>query len=210
MSVQGHQIVEKTWEKWQKVTHRSTTKEKRGLQATQTEGIVQHDRLIRREESVSVTVTYQKTGVLSGDGTLEKLWQESRAAHQKLMETVKKMLERQGLSTEALEALDEKHNDAGEWPEVDEKAREELEALLGPEGPLGVEAVSQRLFSFAQALSGGDASKAEMLRDAVLHGFEEAERIMGGLPKISLETRERTMEMFDQWLKTLDEVPEAD
>ena len=88
----------------------------------------------------------------------------------------------------------------GDLVEVDEKARLEAQELIGPNGDLGAEAVSQRLVDFAIALSGGDKSKADTLKGAIEKGFKEAEKILGELPDLSKETYKLTMEKFDSWI----------
>lgn len=142
---------------------------------------------------------YEKTGEPKNKGhiydknTIMKLKRDSEQAHASLIRIVQDMLRRQGKTLE-LVGYDEILKD------VDETARLEAQELIGPDGPLGVEAVSQRLVDFAIALSGGDKSKAESLRAGIEKGFKEAEKILGELPDISKETYKRTMEKFDAWV----------
>lgn len=83
---------------------------------------------------------------------------------------------------------------------IDGLTKEEAIQNISEDGEWGVEATAQRLFDFAQALSGGDPEKAELLRKAVQDGFKDAERVWGGkLPDISQQTYDRTMELFDDW-----------
>jgi len=50
------------------------------------------------------------------------------------------------------------------------------------------------------ALTGGDPSKIDLLRDAALKGFAEAEKVWGGeLPEISQKTLEAVKNGFDEW-----------
>lgn len=128
---------------------------------------------------------YNKNAIL-------KLKRQSELANAQLIRLVEKMLQRQGKTWQALKT--------GELIEVDETARLEAQELIGPDGDLGAEAVSQRLVDFAIALSGGDKSKAESLRTAIEKGFQEAERILGELPEVSKETYRLTMEKFDAWV----------
>lgn len=66
------------------------------------------------------------------------------------------------------------------------------------------ENLSDRLVAFAKNISGGDASKAQMLMDAVKKGFELAEETWGGqLPEISRQTYDLTMSKFEDWASTL-------
>lgn len=82
-------------------------------------------------------------------------------------------------------------------PETAAKAKEEI----GEDGYWGVKQTSERLFSFATALTGGDPAKAEKMKDAVIKGFESAKKAWGGeLPEISQETYDATMAKFDDWI----------
>ncbi|MCL2637630.1 MAG: hypothetical protein FWD48_04590 [Oscillospiraceae bacterium] len=64
----------------------------------------------------------------------------------------------------------------------------------------GVEATAERIFTFAKALAGGDDSKFQTLKNAFLEGFRQASGARGGnLPSISYQTRDRVLEMFNQW-----------
>ncbi|MCL2697838.1 MAG: hypothetical protein FWE74_07130 [Oscillospiraceae bacterium] len=64
----------------------------------------------------------------------------------------------------------------------------------------GVEATAERLFTFAKTLAGGDDSKFQTLKNAFLEGFRQAAGARGGnLPSISYQTRDRVLQMFDQW-----------
>jgi len=148
---------------------------------------------LTKSESVQ-KATYDKPAPVPDDNTIARLWEESNRAHEHLRELVIRLLERQGMSADRLKQ---------EGPEVkiDDEARTELEALLGPEGELGVEKTSDRIVDFAIALSGGDKEKAVLLKDAIIQGFNAAEKALGGLPEISKQTYSRVMEKFDAWAK---------
>ena len=67
-------------------------------------------------------------------------------------------------------------------------------------GMYSPENLSDTLVNFAKSLSGGDVSKADMLLDAAIKGFEKAERIWGGeLPEISQRTYDLMVEKFEAW-----------
>jgi hypothetical protein len=67
-------------------------------------------------------------------------------------------------------------------------------------GYWGVNQTSDRLFSFALALSNGDEAKMEKMVAAVQKGFDEATKAWGSeLPQISKDTLSATMEKFDNW-----------
>lgn len=139
------------------------------------------------------SVTYDRPVTGRDDLTVAGLMQEAEAVHQKLRDLVTALLKHQGLSLEKLEHLD----GSGDGEAA---IRADLEALLGPEGDLGVEAVSDRIVAFAKALSGGDSSRSGELREAIIQGFREAEAILGSLPDISHQTLDRVMEKLDHWV----------
>lgn len=136
--------------------------------------------------------TENKTSHVYDKNTITKLKRDSQEAHAQLIRLVQEMLRRQGKTIDLLGKDD--------IVEVDETARLEAQELIGPNGSLGAEAVSQRLVDFAIALSGGDKSKADTLKSAIEQGFKEAEKILGELPEISKKTYKLTMEKFDAWV----------
>jgi hypothetical protein len=85
--------------------------------------------------------------------------------------------------------------------EVTPEMRAEAEAMIAEGGYFSVEETAARMLEFAVALTDGDPARAESMRDAVMAGFREAERMWGGnLPQISHDTLAATMEGFDQWV----------
>lgn len=64
----------------------------------------------------------------------------------------------------------------------------------------GIEAVSDKIVNFAKSLSGGDASKMAVLKDAIDKGFAQAQKTLGGkLPDISSKTYDAVMTKLDEW-----------
>ncbi len=83
---------------------------------------------------------------------------------------------------------------------VTEAQKAEAAASIAPGGEYSVDAVAGRIMDMAVALSGGDASKIEELREAVTAGFEAAGVELGGeLPSISMDTYDEVMRRFDDW-----------
>lgn len=112
-------------------------------------------------------------------------------AHNKLRSLVESLLKRQGKTWNQVQITD--------IIKIDQEARLEAEALIGEDGPLGAEAVSNNLVDFAKAISGGDPSKLEELKTAIDKGFKEAEKILGELPEVSKKTYKLTMAKLDKW-----------
>ncbi len=80
--------------------------------------------------------------------------------------------------------------------EVSEQAREDV----SEDGYYGVKQTSERILSFAKAISGGDPDKIDLLREAVDEAFGEVEELFGGeLPQLSKDTYDAVMKGFDEW-----------
>lgn len=78
----------------------------------------------------------------------------------------------------------------------------QAQALIAEDGPLGIKAVSENILNFAKAISGGDSSKIDMLKDAVQKGFDQVAGLFGGwskLPDITHDTYDAVMAGFDAW-----------
>lgn len=72
-------------------------------------------------------------------------------------------------------------------------------------GEYSVDAVSDNLFNFAVAVSGGDKSKLSELVAAIDKGFAAAKDTLGGkLPDISQQTYDATMEKLNNWANGTD------
>ena len=85
---------------------------------------------------------------------------------------------------------------------VDSETQAAAQAAISEDGYFGVNKTSERIVDFAKALSGGDKSKIETLRNAFKAGFESAKEAFGGeLPEISQQTYDKVMQGFDDWAK---------
>ncbi len=84
--------------------------------------------------------------------------------------------------------------------EVDPEVAKQAEEDVSEDGYWGVEQTSERLVSFAKALSGSNPEYADKLIEAVKDGFKEAEEAWGGeLPEISQKTLEATVKKLENW-----------
>ena len=82
---------------------------------------------------------------------------------------------------------------------VDPATRAQAQADIAEDGYWGVKQTSQRILDFATALTGGDPSKLQSMRDAFQKGFKQAEKTWGGaLPDISQQTYKAVMDGFDK------------
>lgn len=77
---------------------------------------------------------------------------------------------------------------------------------IGEDGYWGVEQTSDRILSFAEALTGGDPEKMEKMREAFIKGYKQATGAWGrDLPDISSKTYDAVMKKFDEYNKKDDE-----
>ena len=87
---------------------------------------------------------------------------------------------------------------------IDEATRAQAAEDIAEGGYFSVEAVADRLLSFARAFAGDDPERIELMRDAFQRGFAAAEQQWGGaLPEISQNTFDAVMAGFDEWLAGL-------
>ena len=82
---------------------------------------------------------------------------------------------------------------------VDPATKAQAQADIAEDGYWGVNQTSDRIIQFANALTGGDPSKIESMREAFKKGYAQAEKTWGGsLPEISQKTYDAVMEKFDK------------
>jgi hypothetical protein len=82
---------------------------------------------------------------------------------------------------------------------VDAATKLQAQQDISEDGYWGVKQTSDRIVDFADALTGGDPSKIEEMREAFKKGFDAAAKAWGGeLPEISQQTYDAVMEKFDQ------------
>lgn len=82
---------------------------------------------------------------------------------------------------------------------VDPATKAQAQEDISENGYWGVKQTSQRILDFANALTGGDPSKLQSMRDAFEKGFKMAEKTWGGkLPEISQQTYKSVMDGFDK------------
>lgn len=71
---------------------------------------------------------------------------------------------------------------------------------IAEDGYWGVEQTSDRIVSMAIALTGGDTSKADEMKDAITKGFNKATGAWGEkLPQICQDTYDAAMKKMDDW-----------
>lgn len=134
--------------------------------------------------------------------TVERMVAEAEKRSQSLRDLVERMLLKQG---QAFDASTDIYALLREGKvQVDPETRVQAQKDIAEDGYWGVEQTSERMLSFAKALSGGDPSKAGIMIDAVKKGFEQAMKAWGGeLPQICRDTLDRTIKKLEDWRDTL-------
>lgn len=82
---------------------------------------------------------------------------------------------------------------------VDPATRLQAQKDIAEDGYWGVKQTSDRILSFATALTGGDPDKIEEMRAAFEKGYKQAEKTWGGsLPSICQQTYDAVLSGFDK------------
>ncbi|MBR5338028.1 MAG: hypothetical protein IK152_08580 [Lachnospiraceae bacterium] len=131
---------------------------------------------------------------------VQQMLEEAESKTEQLRSLVEKMMGKQGLT---LAKADDMWSFLanGDFT-VDEETRAQAQKDIAEDGYWGAEATSERILSFAMALTGGDPDKIEDMKDAFIKGFKEATKAWGKeLPELSQQTYDKVMEKFDAWSK---------
>lgn len=158
-----------------------------------------------------VAVVYEKTNTENGSKkiykrdqeTIDKLKADAERRTQHLRDLVEKMMLQQGktvVNGDDIYAFLREGN-----YEVDPEVKAQAQRDIAEDGYWGVEQTSDRMVSFAMALSGGDPSKADEMIAAVKKGFDAATKAWGGeLPQISKNTLDATIKKLESWRDSLE------
>lgn len=129
--------------------------------------------------------------------TLEQLKADAERRTSQLRDLVEKMMLSQGKTFSESEMFAFLRSDD---LTVDPETIKQAQADIAEDGYWGVNQTSDRLVSFAKALTGGDPSKIDDMISAIQEGFDQATKAWGGeLPDISKKTLEATMEKIEKW-----------
>ncbi|MBP2638758.1 MAG: hypothetical protein H6Q72_4665 [Firmicutes bacterium] len=169
-------------------------------------------------EKSDQTQASAKTGYTMDTATLNEIAKQVEEKFAYLRATVENLFSMQNVKTGeaqglAYEQIMEKYNgklkEFYENLEVDEKTSLAAQQEIAEDGFWGVKQTSQRAIEFAIALSGGDTSKVELLKNAIVEGYKAAEAAWGGeLPEICKQTQEATLKGLDEWAKPTTPVKE--
>jgi uncharacterized protein DUF5610 len=150
----------------------------------------------------NVNAAYRNPKFSMNTMVMERLMKETEEIQGSVHQMIRGLLDRQGITESQLKSGNIDDID------VDKLAQEKAQELLGPGGALSPEAVSDRIVSFSIAVFGGDTSKIDIIRSSIDRGFDEAERMLGGLADVSKDTYQLIQDKLDKWVND-GEVPEA-
>jgi hypothetical protein len=179
---------------------KGTTKAKQGLDKQQ------EDNLKNNGSDTKTAAVYEKSEVTSekrtsyqrDTATIDRLIAEAEKRSQALRDLVERMLLKQGQTlneTTDIYALLREGK-----VEVDPETRAQAQKDIAEDGYWGIEQTSDRIVSFAKALTGGDPSKADEMIKAVKKGFEQATKAWGAeLPEISKKTLDAAISKLEAW-----------
>ena len=131
---------------------------------------------------------------------IAQLKADSEARMSQMQSLVTKMFQKQGVTIATTDDM-WKALAGGNFtadPATIAQAKEDI----SENGYWGVEQTSERIFSFAKALSGEDESKMKEMVKAFQKGFDQATAAWGrSLPSISNSTYDSVMSKFDKWFE---------
>lgn len=128
---------------------------------------------------------------------VEKMKSEAEQRNNQLRSLVEKMFSKQGKAFKDAEMFQLLRT--GNF-DVDLETKNKAIEDISEDGYYGVKETSNRLVSFAKALSNSDPAKADKMIEAVKKGFEAAKKAWGGeLPEICQQTVDETIKQLEEW-----------
>jgi len=135
---------------------------------------------------------------IKNSALIEQLKADSNSRIAQMQSLVQKMFEKQGISIGTTDDLWKTLASGNFTADADTIAQAKKD--ISEDGYWGVSQTSDRIFSFASALAGGDQEQMEKMKSAVEKGFNEATKSWGkDLPEISNNTYDSVMKKFDDW-----------
>lgn len=190
MSVNGITAASQTYSSMATTTA-TTGKKERGSKIHQSQDSAAVYQSVSSSESKSYTTDTE---------TISRLKADAQRRTMQLRSLVEKLLLNQG-SSYSIACDEDMYQLLREGKiEVDAKTAAQAKEDIAEDGYWGVEQTSDRIVSFAKALSGGDANNANEMIAAFVKGFEDATKSWGGeLPDICQRTYNATMDKLNKW-----------
>lgn len=155
------------------------------------EGVI-YEASSKKAESTSTKKVYKQDTEL-----IAKLKADSDARVAQMKSLVEQMISKQGKTLGQTDSI-WSFLASGDFT-VDAATKAQAQKDIADDGYWGVEQTSDRIISFATALTGGDPDQIEKMREAFKKGFGNATDTWGKkLPDISQRTYDAVMEKFDK------------
>lgn len=153
------------------------------------------------EASTTSNTLTSKTNSKVNSETIAKLKADADARLSQLKGIVEQLITKQGKASDTASIWDQFRQGILDGSiEVDEATAKQAAEDISEDGYWGVKQTSERILDFAKAITGGDSSKAEAMREAIKEGFDAATKLWGDeLPEISQKTYDAVMEGIDAW-----------
>lgn len=158
------------------------------------------------KDSQKSSVVYEKTADNTSKtytqdmDTVNKLKQDAERHTQQLRSLVEKLLLKQGNSYTIASDSDMYQLLREGKLEVDPQTAAQAQKDIAEDGYWGVEQTSDRIVSFAKALTGGDPEKADEMISAFLKGYKDATKSWDSeLPDLCKKTYDATMDKLNAW-----------
>ena len=158
-----------------------------------TESTQKNEGVVYEKSSSTKSSNYVKDNT----AIVNKLKADAEARISQMRDLVSQMMSQQGSTIGKADSMWRFLANGNFTVSADVKAQAQKD--IADDGYWGVEQTSDRIIDFATALTGGDPSKIEEMREAFKKGYKQAEKTWGGkLPDISQRTYDAVMEKFDK------------
>lgn len=149
------------------------------------------------EPSKAATVSTAKKTYTQNADLVAKMKADQESRQNQLQSIVEQLMTKQGQTYNSANGIWSIL--AGGNLKVDAATQAQAQKDVAEDGYWGVKQTSERILDFATALTGGDPSKIEEMREAFKKGYKQAEKTWGGeLPEISKQTYDAVMTGFDK------------
>lgn len=140
---------------------------------------------------ITDTVTLSQESTVTGTGSTDVMAEFAESQKAMMRQFVTDTLRQQGLSLATVDGVE---------IDITSLSQEDAAALVAEDGYFGAEQTSDRIVSFAIAVSGGDTTKLEEIMAGIEQGYAEAEEAWGDtLPDLCYDTYDMIVEKLNSW-----------
>lgn len=173
-----------------------TTEEKTNSEVSAEKKSEEQAGAVYEPSNATATSTVKKTYTQNAD-LVAKLKADQESRQNQLQSIVEQLMTKQGQTYNSANGIWSIL--AGGNLKVDAATQAQAQKDVAEDGYWGVKQTSERILDFATALTGGDPSKIEEMREAFKKGYKQAEKTWGGeLPDISKQTYDAVIKGFDK------------